>query len=184
MDYIVELLHGDKLTVSLPARLPNGRTFPLTVAGEDFTASWDRQTGLLVLLGKNGLERTIRVRSRHVGSDQTSATTPVAAEVWLGTTKGVRTLQATVSPDVPGQEQRRVAAGNREQVVRSQITGKVLEVLVHPGEAVAAGATLVIIEAMKMENRVFAVAGGTVLSVAVGDGDAVQTGKELLRITP
>jgi biotin carboxyl carrier protein len=37
---------------------------------------------------------------------------------------------------------------------------------------------------MKMENRVFASAGGIVQSVGVKEGDQVAAGKELVRLSP
>jgi acetyl-CoA carboxylase carboxyltransferase component len=60
--------------------------------------------------------------------------------------------------------------------------GTVLRVAVAPGDAVPAGAVLLVIESMKMEHVFEAAAAGTVDSVAVSDGDAVQAGEVLLRI--
>lgn len=58
--------------------------------------------------------------------------------------------------------------------------GKVLDVLVQPGDEVAAGATLVIVEAMKMELRIAAPAGGVVGQVLVRPGDVVDQGQRLV----
>ena len=60
--------------------------------------------------------------------------------------------------------------------------GTVLRVAVAPGDVVPAGAVLLVIESMKMEQVFEASAPGTVDSVAVSDGDAVQAGDVLLRI--
>ena len=60
--------------------------------------------------------------------------------------------------------------------------GTVLRVAVGPGDRVAAGAVLLLIESMKMEHVVEAAAPGTVASVAVSVGDAVQSGDVLLSI--
>ena len=60
--------------------------------------------------------------------------------------------------------------------------GTVLRVAVAPGDRVAAGAVLLVIESMKMEHVVEAAAPGTVDTVAVSVGDAVQTGDVLLSI--
>jgi acetyl-CoA carboxylase carboxyltransferase component len=60
--------------------------------------------------------------------------------------------------------------------------GTVLRVAVAPGDRVAAGAVLLVLESMKMEHVVEAAAPGTVVSVAVSEGDAVQSGQALLRM--
>ena len=56
----------------------------------------------------------------------------------------------------------------------------VFKVLVSPGQAVAAGETVMILEAMKMETEVSAPAAGTISSVDVAPGDAVSVGDSLL----
>ena len=58
--------------------------------------------------------------------------------------------------------------------------GSVTVVNVKAGDAVKAGQTLIIIEAMKMENEVLAPADGTVTAVHVSGGQAVQQGDALL----
>ena len=53
--------------------------------------------------------------------------------------------------------------------------GKVVKVLVAPGQQVAAGAALVVLEAMKMEHTIRAGDGGTVRALHVAVGDQVDT---------
>ena len=60
--------------------------------------------------------------------------------------------------------------------------GKVLKILVAPGTAVAAGQLVLILEAMKMENEIFATAAGTVSQLGCKEGDSVNTGDTLLVI--
>ena len=55
--------------------------------------------------------------------------------------------------------------------------GTILHVLVAEGDLVEAGATVAILEAMKMETQLTAPAGGTVKSVDVEDGDIVESGR-------
>jgi biotin carboxyl carrier protein len=70
---------------------------------------------------------------------------------------------------------RSIKAGESEgeRVVRAVMTGIVREVLVAPGDVVAAGQTLFILEAMKMENEVKAQAAGTVQRVTASAGQTV-----------
>ena len=57
--------------------------------------------------------------------------------------------------------------------------GKVVRVLVAPGDQVAARQGLVVVEAMKMENELRAVRAGRVASVAVIEGQSVDAGAVL-----
>ncbi|MBA2665312.1 MAG: biotin attachment protein [Bradymonadaceae bacterium] len=66
--------------------------------------------------------------------------------------------------------------------LRSPITGIVLEVLVEAGQRVLAGAPLVVIEAMKMENTLSAWRSGTVKAIGARAGQTVFVGEELLRV--
>jgi acetyl/propionyl-CoA carboxylase alpha subunit len=60
--------------------------------------------------------------------------------------------------------------------------GTVLRVLAEPGDAVSAGETLVVLEAMKMELAVSAPAAGTVAAVHVSEGELVTAGQRLVEI--
>ena len=60
----------------------------------------------------------------------------------------------------------------------------VLAVHVADGQQVDAGATLLVVEAMKMEHPVVAPTAGTVTAVHVGVGDGVDAGTALLAFEP
>ncbi len=60
--------------------------------------------------------------------------------------------------------------------------GRVLSVHVKPGQGVEAGERLLVLEAMKMENRLTAPVAGKVISVDVSDGDQVAEGALLVEI--
>jgi biotin carboxyl carrier protein len=62
--------------------------------------------------------------------------------------------------------------------------GTVLDVRATPGQRVAAGAVLIILEAMKMEHSLVAPWAGTVESVGVTAGARVEEGTELVRLVP
>ncbi len=74
------------------------------------------------------------------------------------------------------------AAGPRGQTLVAPLPGRITRVAVAPGEAVAAGSALVVIEAMKMENELRASAPGTVMEVRVQAGQAVNAGDVLVVI--
>lgn len=58
--------------------------------------------------------------------------------------------------------------------VRSPMPGKVVKVLVKPGDTVEAGQTVVIVSAMKMESEFKAPKSGVVSEVPVREGDTVD----------
>jgi biotin carboxyl carrier protein len=60
--------------------------------------------------------------------------------------------------------------------------GMVLKILVQPGDVVAKGAPLLILEAMKMEHQITAPYDGKVVTVACSEGEMVQPGVELVEV--
>jgi len=68
--------------------------------------------------------------------------------------------------------------------VVAPMQGTVAQLLVAVGDEVAAGASVAVMEAMKMEHVIAAPRGGIVRAVGVEVGDAVFAGHELLRLEP
>ena len=64
--------------------------------------------------------------------------------------------------------------------IRAIIPGRVAAVRVVAGDAVEAGRTLLIVEAMKMQNELRAPRAGTVERVAVGEGQTIENGDVLV----
>ena len=73
-----------------------------------------------------------------------------------------------------------VAAGG--STVKSPLPGTVMAVKVAVGDAVKAGQTLMVLEAMKMENNIDADRDGTVSQILVQQGATVQEGDNLIVI--
>jgi acetyl-CoA/propionyl-CoA carboxylase, biotin carboxylase, biotin carboxyl carrier protein len=81
---------------------------------------------------------------------------------------------------------RHVAAGALagEATFASPMPGSVVAAPVEVGAQVEAGATLLIVEAMKMEHRIVAPADGSVSALHVKVGDTVEAGTPLLAFSP
>ena len=77
-----------------------------------------------------------------------------------------------------GREELRKKSG--PETIDSVMPGKVVRVLVSPGDDVRAGQGLVVVEAMKMENEIGAPRAGRVKSVDVNPGQNVETGARLV----
>jgi len=73
-----------------------------------------------------------------------------------------------------------VSAPPADDAVCVPMRARVLEILVEPGEPVAAGQTVAVVEAMKMEHVISAERAGVVRSVAVRVGDVVPAHAPLL----
>ena len=68
--------------------------------------------------------------------------------------------------------------------LKAPMPGLVVRVLAKPGQDVAAGSSLVVLEAMKMENELKAQSPGTVEEVHVTEGQAVEKGAVLVSFRP
>ena len=66
--------------------------------------------------------------------------------------------------------------------LRAPIPGRVVKVLVRAGESVGAGQTLLVLEAMKMENELRAPRDGVIATVYTTEGAAVETGQDLVSL--
>lgn len=71
-----------------------------------------------------------------------------------------------------------VAAGGGDPIV-APLAGNIWKVLVQPGQAVAEGDVVIILEAMKMETEIRAPRAGTIGSVSTKEGSAVKVGDTL-----
>ena len=91
-----------------------------------------------------------------------------------GVTLGVRdlTLQAPVT----------AASNGGDGRVRAAMNGRVVAVLVKPGDRVAAGQPVMTLEAMKMEHVHTAGIAGTITAIDVVEGEQVTTGKIVVEI--
>lgn len=74
------------------------------------------------------------------------------------------------------------AAGGGDGKVRAAMNGRVVAVLVKPGDKVAAGQPVMTLEAMKMEHVHTAGVAGTVSAIDVAEGEQVTTGKIVVEI--
>jgi 3-methylcrotonyl-CoA carboxylase alpha subunit len=83
---------------------------------------------------------------------------------------------------LPDPLERRAAAGAGGDVVEAPMPGVVKAVFVAAGEAVAAGARLAVLEAMKMEHTLAAPRDGVVAEVLAAPGAQVEAGAALVRL--
>lgn len=95
---------------------------------------------------------------------------------------GEREFAFTVLTPVEALEAVAGGAGVGASRVEAPIPGKVVAVRVEVGDEVAAGHSLVVLEAMKMENELVAERAGTVAAVHVTPGTTVEAGTVLVEL--
>ncbi len=93
-----------------------------------------------------------------------------------------RAAPKRTAPAVPTAQLDASAANtaSSDKACRSSIVGIVVNVIVVPGQQVALGDKLLILEAMKMESNVVSNVAGVVKAVLVARGDSVKKGQVLV----
>lgn len=95
-------------------------------------------------------------------------------------------MAAPVSPTAPATSTSAPApaatgtAGGTE--VKAPMPGNILDIKVGVGDKVAANQVVVVLEAMKMENEIVTPTAGTVASINVTNGQAVNSGDVLITV--
>jgi len=93
----------------------------------------------------------------------------------------VRAVQAPVKTvEAPKAQQETVSAG--VYALRAPLPGTVVDIKVAVGAAVKKGQTLIVLEAMKMENNLDCERDGKVTEIKVNKGDSVMEGTILITI--
>lgn len=147
-------IDGDRVTLE-------GRTIHATLRPRPGTPLWQ--------LTVDGRPSEVVLQSR--GRGRWTAGTggeQVEVEVVDERTRHIRSLTAGAA---------RPAGG---EVIRAPMPGLVVRVMVEPGEAVPAGAGVLVLEAMKMENELRAPAAGVVRAIRAEPGQAVEKGQPLV----
>ncbi|MCX6063593.1 MAG: acetyl-CoA carboxylase biotin carboxyl carrier protein subunit [Caldiserica bacterium] len=124
--------------------------------------------------------KTFDVDVEEVGA-QKSGYAAVAAPAAPVPVPAPRPAPAPVPGASPAASRSAAPAGG-VTVMKSPLPGKILKVMATPGSSWKKGDTLLIIEAMKMENEILAPRDCTVEEVAVESNQTVKTGDLLLRL--
>ncbi len=82
----------------------------------------------------------------------------------------------------PGEGEIAKSSGGGTIKVEAPLPGSIFKILVKEGDTIKKGDTLLVMEAMKMENNVLAEKDGVVSSIKVKEGDAVLQGDLLIEM--
>ena len=101
-------------------------------------------------------------------------------KVKLGTPAAAPVASASPASAAPAEKPAAPAASGKPVV--APLPGTINDIKVKMGDKVNAGDTVVILEAMKMQNNIEAESAGTIASINVNKGDAVMEGDTLVVI--
>ena len=83
---------------------------------------------------------------------------------------------------VPPPPTRGSAGGGPDNIIASPLSGRVISILVRPGDRVSAGQEVCVVEAMKMEQSIRAARDGVVKEILVQPMDSVRTNDPLIEL--
>uniref|UniRef100_A0A452DUJ3 Propionyl-CoA carboxylase alpha chain, mitochondrial n=1 Tax=Capra hircus TaxID=9925 RepID=A0A452DUJ3_CAPHI len=163
-------LHGEIHTVIASK---SGPTFSVEVDGSklNVTSTWNLASPLLSV-NVDGTQRTIQCLSREAGGNMSIQ--------FLGTVYKVRILTKLAAELHKFMLEK--AAEDTSSILRSPMPGVVVAISVKPGDLVAEGQEICVIEAMKMQNSMTAGKTGKVKSVHCKAGDTVGEGDLLVEL--
>ncbi len=153
----------------------NGDRWDFTLNGQSAQTEQLGHTGQVQLLSARGGTLTLLVDGRpvqaHIVQDGARVLVALAGEVYEFTTAQAR----------KGRKRTGESGGWDPEIV-SPMPGKILEVRVAEGDEVEAAQTLILLEAMKMENALASEGKAKVKKIHVAAGDLVELGQVLIEL--
>ncbi|MFY9174211.1 MAG: biotin/lipoyl-containing protein [Peptococcia bacterium] len=126
----------------------------------------------------NGKSYEVEVEEIDVSSLVVRGNTEVQASI-SATSGGRKDISAAPMPTTTKPVAPR---GDEKEIITAPLPGKIMSLKVEVGQAVQAGDLICILEAMKMENELYASVNGTVKEILVADGATVAAGESLVII--
>ncbi|HJM67411.1 MAG TPA: biotin/lipoyl-containing protein [Candidatus Thalassarchaeaceae archaeon] len=125
------------------------------------------------------------IRKVIIDGEEFDVDVEIEGEAYLATIEG-RTFEFLIPESKTSSIRKRGGSGSRKRsgTVSASMPGKVVTVEVSVGDSVEEGQTVLILEAMKMQNEVAAPISGTVIAVHCEDGVNVQANVPLIVIEP
>lgn len=145
------------------------KEYKYKVKGAEYTVNINEVEGNIAKVEVNGIPFEVEL-DRPMNVMHTPVVRPVA-----------HPHHAPSAAATPAPQPAEVPAG-AGMAVRAPLPGTINAVNVTKGQAVKKGDTVVVLEAMKMENNIAAECDGTITAVHVSKGDSVREGAILVTI--
>lgn len=149
------------------------------INGHDYQVDVNSVEGGIADVTVNGTDYKVELADA-VPAPAQQAIRPVPQTVSTGAP--AVTPQATAPAPQAAQTATASAPQGKGEVVTAPLPGVILDIKVKVGDAVKAGQTVAVLEAMKMENEIESTASGTVTAVNAGKGDSVLEGAAIITI--
>lgn len=146
--------------------------YQYTVQGVDYDVDIIEVEGNIAKVTVNGIDFDVELKQPISTGKQKK---PVAKVQAPAAAPVVGSAPAPAAAPAP------VQAGSGAKVL-APLPGTISDIPVKVGDAVAIGDTVIVLEAMKMQNNIEAEVAGTVTSVLVSKGDSVMEGTALVTI--
>ena len=148
------------------------------INGHDYQVDVNSVEGGIADVTVNGTDYKVELADA-VPAPAQQAARPAPQTVSTGATALTPAPQATAPA---AQAATPAAPQGKGEVVTAPLPGVILDIKVKVGDAVKAGQTVAVLEAMKMENEIESTASGTVTAVNAGKGDSVLEGAAIITI--
>ena len=150
------------------------KQYKYTINGAQFDVTIDSIVGTKAKVEVNGIPFEVEMH----GSSLVEEDLPTVSTADMPAAAPAPATPAAAAPAAPAAK----SGPGAGTPVKAPLPGVVTKVLVEAGQAVKKGDTVLVLEAMKMENNITAEADGTVTGVCVAAGDSVMEGTTLLTI--
>ena len=149
------------------------RTYSYNVNGAQYDVTIESIQGQVAKMNVNGVLFDVEI----LGAPLTEGDLPEAATA-VAPAAAAPAPTPTATAPAPAAK----GAAGAGTPINAPLPGVVTKVLVAAGQAVKKGETVVVLEAMKMENNITAECDGSVTGVCVAAGDSVMEGTTLVTI--
>ncbi|MDY2974252.1 MAG: biotin/lipoyl-containing protein [Alloprevotella sp.] len=148
------------------------KQYKYTINGTQFDVTIDSINGSQAKVEVNGIPFEVTMH----GSSLVEEDLPTVS------TEGAAAAPAAAPAAEPAAAPAAKGAAGAGTPVKAPLPGVVTKVLVQNGQAVKKGETVLVLEAMKMENNINAECDGAITGICVAPGDSVKEGTTLLTI--
>ncbi len=147
------------------------KQYKYTINGTQFDVTIDSINGSQAKVEVNGIPFEVTMH----GSSLVEEDLPTVSTEGAAAPAAAPAAEPAAAPAAKG-------AAGAGTPVKAPLPGVVTKVLVQNGQAVKKGETVLVLEAMKMENNINAECDGAITGICVAPGDSVKEGTTLLTI--
>ncbi len=147
------------------------KEFKFKIGGTDYAATVEELEGGKLQVNLNGKAFEVEMPQSERKVQRPAAQAPAAPKAAAPVAKAA----SAPAPAAPA-----ASAGGRP--INAPLPGVVIKINAKVGDKVSTGDTILVLEAMKMENNITADSNGTIKAILCKEGDQVQSGQALVEL--